>query len=332
VTAVAFTGRMRHFIDHLAPVWREVGGDFWVPLKLKEHAHRLGVPAVGYDGDAPPIPTDILTVCAARGDYFRLKGPVVYMAHGNGQGFATGEHNGYAGGTGLDRVVRFLSPNEHNAAAWRRSYPNVPVDVVGCPKLDDLPPRRFRERGSRPVVAISFHWDTKQAGNKVRETWSAWRHYRRAVEGLVRSKRPYDLIVHGHPRMQNGLARWSRKLGVEWVPDFRDVLARADLYVNDCSSTLYEAATVMPVVVLNIPEYRREVEHGLRFWEFADVGLQVEKPAELGDAIWRALTDPPEIRERREAIVAEVYPHRGEAAKRAAEAIRQSAGVNAVPA
>ena len=331
MTAVAFTGRMRHFIDHLAPVWMQVGGDFFVPTALVDHALDLGVTPIGYEGDAPPIPAETLTVCAARGDYHRVKGPVVYMAHGNGQGFVTGEHKGYAGGPGLDRVVRFLSPNEHNAWLWRASYPNVPVDVVGCPKLDELP-ERHREPGARPVVAISFHWDTKQAGNKIRETWSAWRHYRRAVESLVRSKRPYDLIIHGHPRVQNGLARWARRMGVEWVPDFRDVLARADLYVNDCSSTLYEAATVMPVVVLNTPEYRREVAHGLRFWEFADVGLQVDTPAYLGEAVWAALTDPSEIRERRQEVVEAVYPHRGEAAERAADAIRQAAGVNAGPA
>lgn len=329
---IAFTGRMRHFIDHLAPVWREVGGEFWVLADLLEHAQSLGIDAKPYEGDKPPISRDALTVCAARGDYHRTPGAVVYMAHGNGQSFVTGEHNGYAGGTGLDRVVQFLSPNEHNAAAWRRTYPERHIDVIGCPKLDALPGRE-RTPGSRPVVAISFHWDPRSTGNRLCETWTAWPHYRKAVERLARAERAYDLIGHGHPRIRNGLKRWFDKLGIEWVNDFRDVLARADLYVNDCSSTLYEAATVMPVVVLNIPQYRREVEHGLRFWEYADVGLQVDRPQDLGKAIWRALTDPRDVRARCQEIVASVYPHRGQAAKRAADLIRarhnELAGVNA---
>lgn len=330
-TMIAFTGRMRHFVDHLAPVWREAGGDFWVPGKLLEHAQSLGVEAKPYDGDKPPIARDVLTVCAARGDYHRTTGPVVYMAHGNGQAFVTGEHNGYAGGTGLDRVVQFLSPNEHNAAAWRRTYPNVPVDVVGCPKLDQLP-ERPRQAGARPVVCISFHWDPKSTGNKLRETWTAWPYYRKAVEQLARANRAYDLIGHGHPRIRNGLERWFGKLGIEWVDDFRDVLARADLYVNDCSSTLYEFAVEGPVVVLNIPQYRREVDHGLRFWEYADVGLQVDRPEDLKETIWRALTAPETVAKRRHRIVQEVYPHLGTASKCAAEAIQRAAGVNAAAA
>jgi hypothetical protein len=316
-------------------VWREVGGEFWVPADLIEHAQSLGIDATPYEGDKPPIDRDALTVCAARGDYHRTTGPVVYMAHGNGQAFVSGEHNGYAGGTGLERVVQFLSPNEHNAAAWRGAYPSRPVDVVGCPKLDALPARE-RAPGSRPVVALGFHWDPRSTGNRICETWTAWPYYRKAVERLAAADRSYDLIGHGHPRIRNGLERWFGKLGVEWVDDFRDVLAGADLYVNDCSSTLYEAATMMPVVVLNIPQYRREVEHGLRFWEYADVGLQVDRPADLMPQIWSALTAPTAICQRRSEIVDAVYPYRGEAARRAAELIRarheEQAGVNAAAA
>lgn len=334
---ITFLAEWRHYIDHLAPVYHELpGAELYCREHALEHARSLGIDAKTYEGKTAPIRRDALAVVASRYDYFHLREgtPCVYTAHGNGQSFVTGEHNGYAGGTGLDHVVQFLAVNEHNAGAWRRTYPDRRIDVVGCPKLDQLPERRPRER---PTVCVSFHWDTRSSGNRISETWTAWPYYRKAVEALVKHRRrTFDVIGHGHPRMVGGLQRWFDKLGIEWVSDFNDVLARADLYVNDCSSTLYEAATVMPVVVLNIPQYRREVEHGLRFWEYADVGLQVDRPEQLADAVTWSLAEPATAAERRREVVDAVYPNRGESAKRAAALIRdrhaETAGVNAAAA
>jgi len=112
-------------------------------------------------------------------------------------------------------------------------------------------------------------------------------------------------------------------LGIEPVEDFEDVLERADLYMCDNSSTLFEFASVgRPVVVLNAPWYRRHIEHGLRFWEAATVGVQVDHPAELRDAVMQALEDPPEQQAARQAAVRIAYTYTdGQASKRAAQEI-----------
>lgn len=110
---------------------------------------------------------------------------------------------------------------------------------------------------------------------------------------------------------------WYRAQSIEFIPEFEDVVRRADIYVNDSSSTLYEfAATGRPVVTLNAPWYRRDVNHGLRFWEHADVGIQVDHPDDLETAILKTIAHPD--RAARDVAVEAVYPHLGQSAARAA--------------
>jgi hypothetical protein len=72
---------------------------------------------------------------------------------------------------------------------------------------------------------------------------------------------------------------------------------------------LYEfASTGRPVVVMNAPQYRRDVHHGLRFWDYPP-GLQVDRPEQLADTIARALSDPEPARALRAAAVAETYAY-----------------------
>jgi UDP-N-acetylglucosamine:LPS N-acetylglucosamine transferase len=173
-----------------------------------------------------------------------------------------------------------------------------------------------------PTVAISWHWDYNTGPPEGR--W-AFPHYAEALAYLRDG--PWKLIGHGHPRAWRTLSRYYASLGIEAVRDFDEVMERADLYACDNSSTIFEmAATGRPVVLLNSPDYRRDVEHGLRFWKMADVGLQVDEPGELVPTIARALEDPPEVAKRRAEVVAAVYDGLdGRAAARAARAIEEVA-------
>ena len=180
----------------------------------------------------------------------------------------------YPGGRGRDADL-FLHPNETSAARDRAAYPDARVEVVGCPKLDDLP---AREPGPGPVIAVAFHWD----GAMPELRW-AWPRFRGA---LVRLASP----VHRHrPRPSAGdgadLAPWYERAGIEVVADFRDVCRRADLLVFDNTSVGFEfAATGRPVVVLEPYHYRRGVHHGLRFWD-AIPGLVCQDRAGVPDAV-----------------------------------------------
>jgi hypothetical protein len=94
-------------------------------------------------------------------------------------------------------------------------------------------------------------------------------------------------------RIPGEMARFYRRIGVEFVPTFDEVCRRASVFVADNTSCLFEfASTGRPAVVLNCPLYRREVSFGLRFWAASGVGRNVDEPGELVEAVQRSLSEP----------------------------------------
>ena len=258
---------------------------------------------------------------------------IILAQHGAGQSYGgdkkMAEHPSYPGGSANGDVGLFLAPNEHSADRWRRAYPQASVAVVGCPRLDVIPER---VPGPGPVIAFSFHWDF----DKIPEMRSASGTYWRAIAELAKRHR---IIGHGHPKRRD-IGRYFRSIRVPFVADFDEVCRRADVYACDNSSTMFEfAATGRPVIVLNRPEirdaqgivtdpgYRRSVSHGLRFWDAAGVGVNVDDPAALEAAVRLAVEDPPDQKLAREAALDLVYAYRSGAAERAAAAIREWAGI-----
>jgi len=169
-------------------------------------------------------------------------------------------------------------------------------------------------------VAFSFHFN----GPLTPETRTAYPWIFPTIAAL---QRRYELIGHAHPMMWDRAAPRYRKVGIEAVQDFTEVCRRADVYVCDNSSTLFAfAATGRPVVVLNPPWYDRRVDHGLRFWEAAEVGVNCNDPAQLAACIDRALEDSAEQKAKREAALDLVYAYRTGAGKRAADVLMDWAG------
>lgn len=325
------------FVDHVAPVWRNlsagVRGRVLVDESLVDRASDRGVGAEGLrvrdirGSSLPPSAapgTGPIALAVSIGDikvgrrlgYRRF----AFMEHGAGQAYLGGRgiaHPSYAGGKDRDDVGLFLVPNEYSAALWRRAYPDAEVAVVGCPKLADLPAREIDPVEPGPVVAFSFHWPAFVAP----EAGTALGHYLRSLPDVARR---WKTIGHAHPKADwpVRMARDYRRAGIEFVGDFDEVCRRADVYVCDNSSTLFEfASTGRPVVVLNSPVYRRNVDHGGRFWDWASVGVQVDRPGELVGAIERALVDERVFRAERERVVDLVYANRTDPANAAARAI-----------
>ena len=91
----------------------------------------------------------------------------------------------------------------------------------------------------------------------------------------------------------------------------------------DISSSLFEfGSSGRPVVVMSPPFYRRGIRHGLRFWDAADVGLDLTKPSDFQAVVMRALKDSTQAKANRAAALDLVYSHRdGTSAERAATAL-----------
>lgn len=292
------------YAHHLAPVWEatpwDQRGTFWTTTELMgRYLSELGVVGwelLGARIHRPVVTAGIMDYARAR----RAKAPAqAYMEHGCGQSYGgdpkLGHHPAYAGGGGRGECQLILAPNAQAAARWAMAYPDASVHVVGATRLLNPP-----EEPRVPLLVVSFHWD-----GPIPEARSARAHYRSRLRELATE---LPLAGHGHPRAAASVRSTFRSAGVEWIQDIKDVAKRATVYAVDNSSTLWEMGRTRPTIALNAPWYRRDVEHGLRFWSHA--GVMVDDMDELMEVAHGLLAgEQEEAREQREARVAEVIPY-----------------------
>lgn len=263
-----------HYRAHLLPLWEAL------PPELR--GNRLDIDT-GHGRHTDGSRSVLVASARDMGHAWRLGyRRIAYVEHGIGQPYTGLQSPSYPGGPGREKIGLFLSPNETAAARDRAAYPKARVEVIGDPTLDALP----RRIAGPAVVALSFHWDW----SRIPELQSSAAHYLPVLPAIAAE---FTVLGHGHPRMIDRLELSYRRAGIEVVRSFHEVCRRASVYVCDNSSTLYEfAATDRPVVLLNAPWYRRDVEHGLRFWEAAGIGRQVDHPDDLAEAIRCSLSEP----------------------------------------
>jgi hypothetical protein len=322
VTRLDILASERHYLSHLAPIAHAFGTDAHVFCSTTDtllHARELGLDAkIG----APRGPTGPPVLVASYRDSNQLDParPRAYLEHGVGQSYTqlrTERHRGVPGGRGWERCELFLVAGPHAAQEWRTFYPETPiVQLGGSPRLDQW--AGYQPHNDLPVVAFSWHWDMRV----VPETRASWRYWAQAVAQVTRSSDRFWL-GHAHPRYWSTMEQQYRRLGIAATRSFTPVMQTADLYVIDNSSTAFEMASFdRPVLSLNCPTYRRDVEHGLRFWSHVP-GLEVDDPADLAEAIDAALCDKGDAQVRRRRAVDAAYGRmqNGCATARAVEAI-----------
>jgi hypothetical protein len=258
-----------------------------------------------------------LTVVASYADFrvaHRANRKVVMLNHGTGQSYqgTLKNHPAYVGGGSRNEVALFLEPGPY-AGNITRSKGGKVVEV-GVPKLD--PWHKFPAEPTEPVVVVSWHWHCVSG---VPETDWAWPEYKESVVSLSKEVK---VIGHAHPRAWLRLEKWYREVGIEPVQSFSEVLQRASVFVADNTSALYEfASTGKPVVVLNSKFYRRDVNHGLRFWDLVP-GEQINYPFDLRNGIDYTTHHPHLTSDISQRVIPKVYAYTdGKAAERAAKAI-----------
>ena len=311
---VDFLCDMAHYVDHARGLWQflNAAGNFFI---------KEGVGAPGLKGVVRYAKSDLPAKLSANPDrpivvfsrrHVELasmhRSNVILANHGIGQFYET-DHKFWGAPDFKGKVAFYLAPNELSAA-WARKH-GIPCEIVGVPKLDTM------LANVKPTIALSFHWQAESPP----EVKSCYDLYKDIIPLL---KEKYTVLGHGHPRLLDEISPYYRNAGIEIVESFEQVVRRADLYICDNSSTIYEfAASGKPVLLLNHPDYRKNVTHPFnpRFWKYADVGLQCDHPDQLMDTIEKALDDPEEVRVARRRAVEAVCPFRGDSVRRATEAI-----------
>lgn len=300
-----------HYIDHIAPIWQNLSpaikGTFHTTESQASYATRLGIKT-----ETTP-PNNNHTIVASWGDYKKTTGPVIYMEHGIGHTYSN-NHPSYAGSPGKDRVTLFLNQHIVTDTKNRATYPNANHAIIGVPKMDQIKQRPPQDS----VVCLSFHWDARVAP----ESRSAFRHYRRFI-GDINKIEGINLIGHCHPRKgwRETVEPYYTANNIEFVPTFAEVLARADFYIIDNSSTGYEfAAAGRPVIHMNAPWYRKTINHGIRFWDHIP-GPTVENGLQLIRTIPSFITGFETYEPQRKKVVKTLFPHLGNATQVAVKAI-----------
>lgn len=298
-----------HYWDHIAPIWQHLlpseRGTLYVSPAV---APYVTIPHTTVR--LPPAARHPVIVAGAPDLPKVGKRPVVFVEHGTGQTYSV-PHSSYAGGPDRQTVRLFLCPNQRVARANRDAYPSTPAVVVGSPRVEWLA-RRLPEIRERPVVA--WHWNC----DLVPETRTAFPQYRRILPELA------GWIGHGHPRIWGTVETAYKHARLEPVQWWADVIkAGPSVVVADNTSIQWEAVALgIPVVFVNASWYRRDINHGLRFWEYSDCGPHVNHPSELAEVAktvrdWAGVYDV-----RRREVAGLLYGQSSGSAWRAADSIR----------
>lgn len=309
-----------HYADHIFPIWEalpdEIRGDVYLNQGL------------AYPGALPlreAKKSTNLALCAGISDTRRSRGAPILCEHGVGQSYgdspSASRSSAYAGGDGRGNVVLFLHPNEYSADRDRAKYPRARVEVIGSPYLETLKTIVHADN-PKPVVAISGHWPAGLCN----ETLSAWGEYHTAFVELAQDD-GFTVIGHGHPRIIKSLAPHYARMGVDVVTSFKEVVARADVFVCDNSSAQFlSAACGVAQVVLDSKWYDPMAEHQLRFWDCADIGPRIRELESLPAAVVSALTRRPWP--GADEILGRVFPDVGDPVQVAVAAIVETVAAN----
>jgi hypothetical protein len=229
---------------------------------------------------------------------------VILIEHGAGQMY---QHD--AGGVPYthDNVRLFIAPRQQVADRGAVLFPNA-ERIVASPYLEHLP------RPGGGLVTYTTHSNAATAP----ESRSTWDHYQWALRSLVDA---HPTQFHSHPRMINLVQPRAQHLSRPYEPDWPTALAGSSALVVDNSSVMWEACAVgLPIVICNAPWYRRDVEWGMRFWEYSDAGPQVDHPGELVAAVDAVLRHD-EWGKRRAEVAGLIYERVTGSTVRAVEAV-----------
>lgn len=313
----------KHYVDHIFPVWNALPDDMRgsVFVTLKDEAERVAASGISVTPNKTIIDKNDKYIIAGYADIKRVPrgADICLMEHGAGQTYVNVRSGSYAGGRDRSRVGLFIVPNERVASINMAAYPDVMTVAAGSPRLDVLYDARMRNEHKRTgnKLAVSFHWRCLLCP----ETNTAFDEWKKDIIKLACTGNQH-VLGHGHPRLWEEISDFWKSSGIEPVQDWLTVVRRADVYACDNSSTMFEAAAIgLPVVLLNSKRWRRDVEHGLRFWDESGMGPNLLPGDDIGNAIRHVTDYSVALRETAERTYANLPDGTNTATNEAADAV-----------
>ncbi len=264
------TASLPHYYDHMLPIFEQL------PERLRGNVLELETPC------RYPARNRVAMV-AGYIDAKRLQAsnPMIYVEHGAGQAYLgdqkTATLPSYSGGASRHRsIVGYVCPSVAVAERWAPT----PAVAAGCPKMDRW---IFTEPKVPRSVCFAWHWDAGERRTLSPEMRSAWAHWQPVLGHLANIFRNEGWLVfgHAHPRWGGTLRKPMEAAGLTVLDTDAEVFDNVGVLFVDNSSIGYEFALLgRPTFWMNAPWYRRDVHHGLRFWDVVP-GIQLDHPSDL---------------------------------------------------
>lgn len=258
-----------HYASHLLPIFQALPDD----LRGEVHPPREPV--------QPPRAGGRAALVASWQDLKELRNqcPIIYVEHGAGQSYGGDPRSawqpGYSasgGGRHGETVIGYISPNQTIADRWSK-----PAVAVGCPKLD-------RWVGVKPHIEHSicfvWHWDCVISPEAATAFW----HYAGLLPQIVDrfEQQGFSVFGHAHPRWEGELHAPMVDAGMRVLATEAEVFAMCGMLAVDNSSLGAEfMALGRPIIWLNQPGYRYDIDHGGRFWDWTRGVTTIDTPEQL---------------------------------------------------
>ncbi len=311
-----FVATQKQYAHHLIPIYKAMPktarGLFHVPTPLHTWLKNQGIEPCHLNtnkGTGPLVTAGICDIETAT------RRPIIYVEHGVGMQYANICFAHLPGGhDARDRVNLFLSPSYRCGKIDQEAHPWAQVSIVGCPKMDKyFVTPNVPKPPTTDYISFSTHWDWPL----IPETRSAWPEYRWALKEAARS---YKILGHAHPRWGDKIYEDFKGIGLIPCREPNEIFEKSMLHICDNSSLLYEFNLLnRPSVVINSKHYRKNVQHGLRFWDHIP-GCMTENLS-LVELIASSLAQKEETEKHRKAIADLTYVNHGTATQAAVSAL-----------
>lgn len=263
--------RHQHYLDHLLAIWNHLPDDLLGETLLE---HKPTLSHVKHWA-----PDDVVMVAGFPDISCAFGRRVVYVEHGAGQRYEGNRAASYYhGAEHPENVIAYIGPRQDVIDSWGR-----PGFAAGSPICDP-----YQLFAPRRVAVITFHWNAGSPHRtNVPEAGTAFDHFAPKMDDIVAALRANDWEVYGtyHPRFTRMRGFWPARDVVE--VSAHEARRDAQLLIADNTSLMYEMLYLArSVIAMNSPHWRRDVEHGLRFWKHAPP-VQADDPEQLIDLIYQ---------------------------------------------